>query len=343
MDEQPDRVEDENRETLESLDTEETKVEDSGALAPTPAPTDEELAAPPGQTGESGSNGPGGPSPKKPRNWLRGPNIYLGGLVLIVIVAIGLTIYAFSRSGQSSGNNTPLSQSLSPQALKQLASSDVTVGGPKQTLTIQSNAIIDGQVLVKRGLQVAGSLEIGGNLSLPNIVVSGTSQFGSVQINKSLAVAGAETVQGQLAVQNNLTVEGGGNFSGPVTAPQITANSLELNGDLNLTHHIDAGGGTPGRSNGNALGSGGSASISGSDTAGVVDISTGGGPPAGCFIQVNFSTPFNATPVVVITPVGSTAAQLQYYVTRTTNNFDICSASTPPAYANFSFDYIAFD
>lgn len=336
---------DESQQSLESLDAPETTIEsangevsaDNGDLA---SPDSGGLAAPPGQ--QDGQS-PGG-KPKRSRRWLHGSNAYLAGFLFIVLVAVGIAVYAFSRGGQSNQSNTQVpSQNLSPEALKQLAGSDVTVGGPKQILTVQSNAIFDGQVLVKRGLSVAGSLQIGGNLSLPNIVVSGTSQFGGVQINKDLSVAGKETVQGALAVQNNLTVKGGGNFGGPINAPQLTVNSMQLNGELTLTHHIEAGGGTPGQTSGGALGSGGSATVSGSDTAGSITISTGGGPPAGCFIRINFTAAFHATPHVIITPVGSSAASLKYYVTRDTNGFSVCSASTPPSNSNFGFDYIAFD
>lgn len=346
MDDQ-NKASDEAQDSLESLEAPETRVENSetgsdesaGTLASAPDEVDNGLATPP-----SSSSGNQPKPPKKHRFHLHGANLYLAGFIVIVMVAVALAIYAFSRNNQSSSNQGQItSQNLSPQALKDLANSDVTVGGPKQVLTVQSSAVFNGQVLVKQGLQVAGSLEIGGNLSLPNIVVSGTSQFGTVQVNKDLFIAGDENLQGQLTVQNSLTVKGGGNFSGPVSAPQLTVSALNLNGDLVLTHHITAGGSTPGRSNGSALGSGGTASVSGSDTAGNIQINTGGGPPAGCFITVNFTQSYNATPHVVVTPIGSAAGGLQWYVTRNTNSFSVCTDNTPPAYSSFGFDYIIFD
>jgi hypothetical protein len=54
---------------------------------------------------------------------------------------------------------------------------------------------------------------------------------------------------------------------------------------------------------------------------------------------VNFTTKYNATPHVIVTPIGSAAANLAYYVNRSTSNFSICAANTPPSNASFGFDY----
>lgn len=334
--------EDNNQEEASSTEADASSDEQPAASS------NEELAAPPSSDGLAQPPGsqPGGQSPKAPKKrlaFLRGANLYLIGFIVIVLIAIGVVIFAF-KQGQS--NNQPKqisSQNLSADSLKQLASSDVTVGDSKQLLTVQSNAIFAGQILAQKNLEVAGNLKIGGNLSLPSIVVGGTSQFGSVQINKELSVAGKTSVQGDLTVQGSLSVRGGANFSGPLSAPQVTASSLQLNGDLTLIHHISAGGSTPGSSRGSAVGGGGSATVSGSDSAGGINISTGGSPPAGCFITVNFTQAFHATPHVVITPIGSAAGRLSYYVNRSTTSFSVCTATPAPGGANFGFDYIVFD
>jgi hypothetical protein len=57
-------------------------------------------------------------------------------------------------------------------------------------------------------------------------------------------------------------------------------------------------------------------------------------------MTITFTHSFASSPSVVITPVGSAAAGLAYYITRTANNFSICSNSAAPASANFGFDYI---
>ena len=146
-----------------------------------------------------------------------------------------------------------------------------------------------------------------------------------------------------MTVAKNLTVGGGGTFGGAVSAPQINVTSLQLSGNLTLTKHIAAGGATPSRSNGDALGSGGTTSVSGSDIAGSVNVNTGSGPSAGCFLTVNFTTKYNSSPRVMVTPVGSGAANLAYYTNRTTSNFSICAANTPPGNASFGFDYFVVE
>jgi len=146
-----------------------------------------------------------------------------------------------------------------------------------------------------------------------------------------------------LTTQKGITSNGGATFGGPVSAPQITVQSLQLNGDLQIVRHIDAGGATPGKTDGTALGNGGTVSVGGTDTAGTVTINTGGSPAVGCFVSVNFSNKFSATPHVVVTPIGSSAAGLSYYVTRTTSSFSLCTTNPAPAGQTFSFDYIALD
>lgn len=271
-------------------------------------------------------------------------NIYLLIFVLLLIVAgvVG-TLFYLKNQQQADKNNATPSQTLSQSDLDQLANSDVTVGAPKQVLNVQSNAVFAGKVLIRDNLEIAGSLQVGGNMALQGIRVTGNSTFDDVQITKSLSLTGNGSVQGQLNVGQALNVNGNGTFKGSLSAAKLTVGSFELSGDLNVTRHVTAGGGTPSRTSGNALGSGGTATVGGSDTAGSITVNTGGSPGAGCFITVNFVNPFNTTPHIVITPVGAGAAQTQYYINRTTANFSVCTASAPPANASFGFDYIAFD
>lgn len=310
-----------------SLETNDTSLENGPASNPVTT-----LPAPPSQL------------PKEPflKRLLKRFNVYLV-LFVVVIIATGIVLVIAFSTSKKSNTNTVQTQSLTESTLKQLAASDVTVGQPKQVLNVQSNAVFAGKVLIRDSLEVAGTIQVGSNLNLPGITVSGTSIFDQAQVNKNLTVSGDTALQGQLSVQKNLSAAGSGTFGGPLSAPQITANTLQLNGDLNLTHHITAGGATPGRSNGSALGSGGAASVSGSDTSGNVNINTGSGASAGCFITVYFTQKYNSTPHILITPVGSGAAAVNYYVDRTTSSFTICAASTPPSSASFGFDYFVLD
>lgn len=271
-------------------------------------------------------------------------NIYLLLFILVILVAVGVVVVLAvkSKNVATTNQNALNSQSLSQSTLSQLANTDSTVGSPKQTLNIQSNAVFAGGVLVRSNLEVAGTLKVGGDLALPGITVSGNSRLGEVQAN-DLTLAGSENVQGVLTARAGLSVTGNSTFSGNVSATQLTTTTFQLNGNLVLTHHITAGGAIPGFAKGSALGAGGTSSISGSDTSGTITINTGSGAPAGCFATVTFATPFTGTPHVLVTPVGSSGAGLAYYVNRSSTDFSLCSATPPPSGASFGFDYLVLN
>lgn len=343
----PQKEPSQDRSELESLEDSETVVEQGSQLA---SDSSDSNSAGGDDKSDSPASSNGSPTPPKQprftgvRRLLRRFNVYLLLFGLVLVVAVSVIVVAYFQDKDTVKKPGDIgAQSLSPGEVEQLANSDATIGTPKQTLNVQANAVFAGKVLVRSSLEVAGGLNIGGNLSLSGITVSGDSRFETVQVSRDLSVAGNGNIQGSFNVQRSLQVNGGGTFGGALSAPQITTSNLQLNGTLNLNHHITAGGPIPGRSVGGAVGSGGTASVNGSDTAGTVNISTGGGTSAGCFITVHFTQRFNGTPHVVVTPVGASAAGLKYYVNRTTSNFSVCTTSAAPAGRSFAFDYIAFD
>lgn len=328
-----------------SLETADAVEQQTGAAAPvsapTPAPPEVEtpLASPKDTKIE-------GPTPKKPsvlqrfRRLADKFNIYSLLLAFILILVGGTTYFAIQNNRKSAEDSALNTKTLTVEDLANLSNADAKVGDPKQTLSIESNAIFAGKVLVRDSVDVAGALRVGGTLSLNGINVAGGSTLEALQTS-SLAVSGDASIQGKVNIQNNLTVNGSGTFSGPLSATQLTIDTLQLNRDLVINRHIEAGGSTPTRTNGSALGSGGTSTVTGSDTSGSVTINTGGGAPAGCFITVNFAAAFANVPNVVITPIGSAGAALNYYVNRTASGFSVCTASDPPdGTAGIVFDYI---
>lgn len=283
-------------------------------------------------------------APKKPslfkRIWGRF-NLYLLLFIFVFLIAAAVVIVLTIKGSHDATNatNTIGSQGLTEETLKQLSNSETTIGSSSQILNIESNAIFSGAVLVKKDLEVAGSIKVNGALALPGITVSGSSSFNQIQAT-TLNLSGAATVNGTLTARNGLSVNGNGNFTGSVSATQLTTGSLQLNGDLILTHHITGGGAIPGLSQGIALGGGGTASISGSDTSGSIAINTGSSPGAGCFATVNFTRAYNGTPHVIVTPIGAAAGSLSFYVNRSSSNFSVCTTSAPPGGQAFGFDYI---
>lgn len=271
-------------------------------------------------------------------------NVYLLIFVLIVIIVGAIFIVAWIQNQKEPPTPVTALQELTQQELNEIAAGDATVGDPRYVLNIQSDAVFAGNALVRGNLSVAGAIQLGQGLTAPSLTVPGTSNLTDVQID-TLSVAGNTVQQGNLTAQGQLTVGGASNFGGPMTATQLTVGSLTLGGSgaLTINNHIVANGPTPSRSQGGAVGVGGSTSNTGSDTAGSVTINTGHSTTPGCFITINFTQNFNGVPHVVVTPVGAAGGQTNYYVNRTNSNFSICTANAAPTGQNFGFDYIVIN
>lgn len=336
----PSKLQSDSNNDVHSLEGADTVVEDG--KSPNTSANDSGKEAIHDATRGNASIGSAKP-PLLKRIWQRF-NIYLLLFLLVIVVAIAVSIVFFLKNKSSTLNPKDVinSQNLSEASLKQLSNTSVSVGNSKQILNVGSNAIFAGAVLVRSDLEVAGTIKVGGDLQLPGITVSGTSRFSQLQAD-DVAISGGATVQGVLLARKGLNVTGNSTFSGTLTAAQVATNSLQLNGELILTHHLTAGGPIPSLSRGGALGSGGTASVSGSDTSGSVTINVGSGPGAGCFATIGFATKFSGTPHVIITPIGSGAASLDYYVNRSTTEFSICTANPAPSGQTFGFDYVILD
>lgn len=309
----------------------------------TPVPSEAQPAAPPE---------PAITPPEEPKtslfgrifNKIKRVNIYLLIFLLVVVLAVIITYLAYQKSQQSSKQNSvkTSSQDINEDVLKQLRNTDVTLGEPKQILSVEANAVFTGTVLVRGDFEAAGQLKSQGRISGSDLNISGTGTFQTVQASK-LQLSGDGQIQGGLNVQGNLSVSGSGSFGGTLTASKLNVQSLELAGNLSVSKHIISSGGTPSKSSGSALGGGGTSSVNGSDTAGTININTGSSPHAGCFITVSFAQKFSSTPHVVVTPVGSSAAGIKYYINRTSGGFSLCTTSSAPGGKNFAFDYIVIN
>lgn len=268
-------------------------------------------------------------------------NIYLMAFIILLVIA-GVVVFLTWQFSQKKPPEAAIgSQQLSQDALKDLASGNASVGDARQRLTIKGDATIEGQALLRSNLDVAGNIQASGRISGADLTISGTSNLSNTQIDR-LQVSGNNDVQGDITIGGGLSVAGASTFNGPMTASRITASQLVMSGNakLEIPGHLAFTGPTPGLSpNGGVLGSGGSASMSGSDTSGTVAFNSGNNPTGGCLATVNFRSNFQATPRVVVSPVDGTAGNLNFYVTRNTSSFSICSTNAPAAHSSFSFDY----
>lgn len=312
------------------------------ALSRTPEDLEQTQAAADAEKAADGTV-PGEPAEKQLspiKRFFRKVNVYILIFSLLMAVSAVIAVVTYLNSQKAPAQPTIARQQLGEDTLKQLANTDVSVGDTTQTLTIQGNAIIAGQTLMRGNLNVAGNLQTGGSIQAPSLTISGKANLGDTQIN-TLQVASNVAVQGSTTMRD-LSVAGASTFNGAMTASEITATRLVLSGNatLEIPNHISFTGPSPQRDiNASVLGSGGSASVSGSDTSGTVNINTGNNPTAGCFVQINFSQRFTKQPRVIISPVGAAAGQTQYYVTRSEANFSICAASPAPANQVFAYDY----
>lgn len=274
------------------------------------------------------------------KRFFRKVNVYLLLFVLVCVVAGVITWVSYLNATKTPEAPNIENQSLSQEALKQLANTDATVGNTAQTLTIKGNAVIEGQTLTRGTLNVAGNFQTGGSIQGPSLTISGQSNLGATQIN-SLQVATNTAIQGSTTLRD-LSVSGSSTFSGLVTASQITVTTLILSGNatLQVPNHVAFTGPTPGRTmTAGVVGAGGTVSVSGSDTTGTISINTGAGTTVGCFTRITFAQAFSRPPHVIVSPVGSAAGQTQYYVNRNTTGFDLCTNNAAPANQVFAFDY----
>jgi cytoskeletal protein CcmA (bactofilin family) len=328
------------------------KPEDAAAAAPATQPavpqdalekTNEELQQDaPAVTAPAS---PDGKPPKKPnafKQFMKRFNVYLLMFILVVVIAAAVAAVSYLNSQKTPKTPSTASQSLTQDTLKQLANSDATVGDTGQTLTVQGNAIFSGSVLVQKDLNVAGTINVGGPIKLSDLTVSNSTNLNTTQTN-TLQVAQSSTFQGVATFQNGINVAGPAAFNGSVTAGQITVTKLIMSGNatLEVPNHLAFTGASPGRQSidFNALGNGGSASINGSDTTGTINMHTGAGAGAGCYIVLTFNKAFTNTPHVIISPINSAAGSMQYYVTRNTTTFSVCSNNAPGDNQTFAFDY----
>lgn len=341
----------ENKKDQPPKDDNEAEKEVAADAAKSAAPADalsmtpEELGNAKASDDQTGANvevtgkakkGPGGL-----KRILKKVNLYLMAFIILLVIAGVVTTLTWLYSQKKPPEATIGSQNLSQEALKDLASGDASVGDARQRLTIKGDTTIEGQTLLRSNLDVAGNIQTSGKISGADLTISGTSNLANMQANR-LQVSGNADVTGDITLGGGLNVTGTSTFNGPMTASKITAAQLVMSGNakLEIPGHLAFTGPTPGQNVNNAvLGNGGSASLSGSDTSGTIAFNSGNSPTAGCFITVNFRSNFQATPHVVISPVDAAAGNLNYYVTRTTTSFTICSNNAPAGNSRFGFDY----
>lgn len=287
-------------------------------------------------------------------------NIYLLLFILVVVIAVAAYIVLYFMNKRETEIRLETTR-ITEETLEQLKTSDAIVGDPQQILTIESNAVITGKVVMRDTLDIAGALRIGGALSIPSIQAAGSGSFGSLSTNDlqaggNAAIGGILDVVGTVTMGENLTVAGSINAGGrlDVGGPATIGGNLNVDGTISARGinfdqisitRINITGANPGVSVGGAAGSGATASVNGTDTAATVTINTGGSTGTGILATINFTGAFNSNnPHPVITPNGPGCSGINYYITNVTaNQFSIATSSAAPAGATCRFNYIVIN
>lgn len=262
------------------------------------------------------------PSPAKPPFKIsKRTLIIIAGSVTLLLILAGLGFALNRPSNPKTQPEAAGTQTISSDTLKK-----VLVNGSSsddlQQITISPKVLFSSNVNVQGDLGLKGKLDVQGAATFHSLV----------NINAPLSVTGAANFGSNLSVSGTIT-------TGGLNVGSLSVANVTISNNLTLGGHIIPGGGKPKAVPSVAAG-GGSVTISGNDTAGTVTINVGGGPVAGELAIVSFKTAFGTTPKVQLTPVNSSAAQLQYYATRSGDFFTIASANVPAAGTSYTFDYL---
>ena len=284
---------------------------------------------------------------------------FIGIAVVVLFLAVNMAGIAFLMRSEADAQEQLIDNgvTLSSDTLSQLGVNREPAGEATE-LTVGPNSTFRGNVDIGKDVSIGGNLQLNsafvanearltnlqaGEVQLEELNVNGDGTFSTLSLRQDLTVVGTSRLQGQLVVSglatinNSLNVAGNLAVGGTLSARTFEANNLTSGDRLTVGGHIITRGNAPGVSRGGAVGSNGTVSISGSDTAGTVAVNIGVGASAGVLASVSFVRNYDATPRVVVTPIGRSVPGL--YVNRTAAGFTISTsgALSPGGYA---FDYI---
>lgn len=278
---------------------------------------------------------------------------FIGLAVIIAILAVnGGIIFWLMRNNDSviAGSNRE-EVTLSTESLDKLGVSRNSVGDLGTELVVGPNSRFAGNVVIAGDTSIGGALRLNskftaseaslaklqaGDTSVNKLDVNGDITTQSVNAARDLNVMGTTRLQGTVTINQVLTVNNSVNIAGNLAiGGALSVRNFQVS-TLTIAGHLISTGAAPGVSPGGALGSSGTVSLSGNDTAGTIGVNIGVGGSAGCLASVSFRQAFTATPRVVVT--GSMPANI-YLAGRTASGFTVCTAS-PLSPGGYFVDYI---
>lgn len=278
---------------------------------------------------------------------------FIGLAVVVTILAInGGVIFWLMRSGEAAGAQSNREEvTLSSESLDKLGVSRNSVGDLGTELVVGPNSRFGGNVTIAGDTSIGGALRLNskftaseaslaklqaGDTAVNKLDVNGDITTQSVNVARDLNVMGTTRLQGTVTINQVLTVNNSVNVAGNLAiGGSLSVRNFQVS-TLTVAGHLISTGSAPGVSPGGALGSSGTVSISGNDTAGTIGVNIGVGGSAGCLASVSFRQQFTVTPRVVVT--GSMPANI-YLAGRTASGFTVCTAS-PLSPGGYFIDYI---
>lgn len=285
---------------------------------------------------------------------------FIGLAIVIVILAANVGIIYFVMNSQNKESSTTSNKevTISSDVLDKLGVNKTTVDSSNTSLIVGPSATFNGKVTVNKDINIAGQMNINGKLSAADLSIvkfqAGTAQVNQLEVNGSgtlsnmnirqgLIVTGTTNLQGPttvsalLTVNNNLNVVGSMSVGGTLSARTFQASNLVSDTTLTVGGHIITRGSAPSARPGNALGSNGTMSISGSDAAGTVAANIGVNATSGIIAYVTFKMAYSNIPRVVVTPIGPNINGV--YINRSATGFSI-GVNYPIPPGGYAFDYI---
>ncbi len=280
--------------------------------------------------------------------------------MVVVILAANVAVIAYFMRGQEDANAKASQEgvTISSEVLNSLGVSKTPVGTRGAELVVGPNSRFNSKVTIGGDVSIAGQLQLNskfsasdaslskltaGNVDANQLSTSGDIVATNINARRDINVAGTTRLQGAvninqlLTVNNNANILGNLSIGGSLSVRTFQASSLTSDATLTIGGHIVTRGNAPGVSPGPAVGSNGTASASGNDASGTVAVNTGVGAGNGTLAQVTFRSPYDATPHVVVTPVGAAVPGL--YIHRSATGFSI-AVSGAVAPGGYAFDYM---
>jgi cytoskeletal protein CcmA (bactofilin family) len=314
------------------------------------------------QTHSFNTDGSGKPLGPPKKGWWHN-HLLVGGIAAaaILLVAGGALLFIRQKATPAAINkDTSIDlQNVGENILKGI--NTIAGNDSKQTLNISANSVFQNAATVEKTLNVKGTIEAQDAVNVyRDLNVAGAANLNTLNLRSNATVAGTTALQGNVEAKNQLTVRGAlnvtnsaiitGNLNvsgniitpGTITAQKLNVVDLAYSGTFTIIGHITSAGSNPTVA-ANVAAGGGSARTDGNDTAGTVVITTGGSPIAGQMATITFKKPYGSTPKVLLSPVGSTSAHIEYYSTRTTTYFTINCGVAPLPNNTYTYDYMIIE